>query len=236
MNCQLRYPSGVTDNELRAWNHAGLFQAALNERDIPALPSLAKIDDSSRSLEDRARSYLDANCAHCHRPGGTVAAFDTRYDLPLPQQKLIGAPVLIDQGLDGARAIAPNDPWRSIVFMRLNSVEAIKMPPLAHQVRDEQGAALVREWIKSLPGRAVLDPPLISPPGGHSDKPAIVTLRHSDPGAVIHYTLDGSAPTASDPAYEKPITLEGPAVVRARAYKPGFTRSITVQEIFVVGE
>ena len=236
LNCEFSYPSGVKDNQLRAWNHAGLFQPALAEADIGTMTSLAKPSEMKRTLEDRARSYLDANCTHCHRPGGTVATFDTRYDVPLPRQNLIGTPVLIDQGVDGARAIAPNDPWRSIVLMRLNSVEALKMPPLAHQVVDEQGVALVRDWIKSLPGPPVLDPPLISPRGGHFEQTASVTLRHPEPGAVIHYTLDGSAPTVSDPVYEHPIKLEGAAVVRARAYKAGFTRSIAVQEVFVPEE
>jgi len=35
--------------------------------------------------------------------------------------------------------------------------------------------------------------------------------------------------------YEGPITLTGPTVVRARAYKEGFTRSITNQQVFVIG-
>jgi mono/diheme cytochrome c family protein len=235
MNCDYSGSSSIPSNQLAAWNHASLFEPVIAETDIPSLPSLAKITDHKRTLEDRARSYLDANCAHCHRPGGTVANFDARYDTPLEKQNLIGGPILIDQGVDKALAIAPNDPWRSIVFMRLNSVEAIKMPPLAHQVLDEQGVALVRQWIKSLPGPRVLDPPTISPRGGQFEKAVTISLKHPEPGAVIHYTLDGSAPTVNDPVYEKPIQLDGAAVVRARAYKPGFTRSITVQEVFVPG-
>ena len=83
MNHDFAYPSGVSDNELREWNHLGLFATPLREADIKDLPRLAAPGDESRSLEDRARSYLDANCSQCHRPGGTVAGFDARYDTPL---------------------------------------------------------------------------------------------------------------------------------------------------------
>jgi len=48
--------------------------------------------------------------------------------------------------------------------------------------------------------------------------------------------LDGSVPGRSDMRYESPIKLTSPAVLRARAYKDGFTRSITAQEIFIVGK
>jgi hypothetical protein len=47
--------------------------------------------------------------------------------------------------------------------------------------------------------------------------------------------LDGSVPGTHDMLYEKPIKLSGPAVLRTRAFKEGFTRSITVQEVFVIG-
>jgi hypothetical protein len=158
--------------------------------------------------------------------------FDARYDTPLEKQNLIDGPVLIDQGVDKARAIAPNDPWRSIVLMRLSSVEGMKMPPLAHQVVDEDGSALVKQWILSMPGPPVLACPDISPRGGPFNASTRITLHHAEPGAVIHYTLDGSAPNNSDPVYQEPIQLTGPAVVRARAYKPGFTRSIVSQEVY----
>ena len=94
-------------------------------------PKLARLDDPTRSLEDRARSYLDANCAQCHRPRGTVAYFDARYDTPLARQNLIDGPVLIDERIDHPRVIAPNDIWRSILYMRTDTTEAFKMPPLA---------------------------------------------------------------------------------------------------------
>ena len=42
-------------------------------------------------------------------------------------------------------------------------------------------------------------------------------------------------PTTSDLLYEKPIHLTGPTILRAKAFKPGFTKSITAQEIFIVG-
>ena len=58
----------------------------------------------------------------------------------------------------------------------------------------------------------------------------------AEAGASIRYTLDGSVPNKSDALYEKPIKLTEPTVLRARVFKPGFTKSITVQEIFVVGE
>jgi uncharacterized repeat protein (TIGR03806 family) len=233
MDRDITYPSGVTDNQLRAWNHAGLFDTALRDSKIAALPKLAGPTDPARSLEDRARSYLDANCSQCHRPGGAVANFDARYDTPLANQGLIGGPVVIDENLDRPRVIAPNDIWRSILFMRVNTDDSIKMPPLARMTIDTAGVELLRQWIESMPGPPVLAPPSISPPGGSFDKAVTVTLQEAEPDAVIHYTIDGSEPTTSDPVYAAPFPLTVPQVVRARAYKPGFTRSITAQQVFI---
>lgn len=227
------YPSGITNNELRAWNHIGLFDTNFSDADLKTFPKLARADDMSRSLTDRARSYLDANCSQCHRPGGTVAYFDARYDTPLKKQGLIDGPVLIDERIDNARVIAPNDIWRSILFMRTDTLQAFKMPPLARKTIDEKGMRLLKQWIESLPGPPVLPPPVISPGGGNYDKPVTVTLK-GDPGATIRYTLDGTRPTESDLLYEKPIQLTGPTIVRAIAFKDGYMRSITSQEIFII--
>ena len=235
LNHDFVYPTGTTDNELRAWNHLGLFDTNLNEAALKNFPKLAGADDETRTLEDRARSYLDANCANCHRPHGTVAYFDARYDTPLAQQNLINGPVLIDERIDRPHIIAPNDIWRSILFMRANTTEPFKMPPLARNTIDEPGMKLMRQWIESLPGPPVLPPPEISPHGGKFAQPVAVTLK-SEPGATIRYTLDGTVPTTSDLLYEKPVPLTGPTILRAKAFQPGFTTSITVQEIFIVSE
>jgi uncharacterized repeat protein (TIGR03806 family) len=236
LNRSFAYPSGVTDNELRAWNHLGLFAPAFKDGEVRSFAALAAADDAARSVQDRARSYLDANCAQCHRPGGTVANFDARYDTPLEKQGLIDGPVLIDQGIDRPRVISPHDIWRSIVYMRVDTLGDIKMPPLARETIDQEGVHLLNEWINSMPGRAVLAPPTISPQGGTYSGPLQISLTVGEAGADIRYTLDGSVPDTSDMPYEKPIRLTGPAVLRTRAFKEGFTRSITAQQVFIIAK
>jgi uncharacterized repeat protein (TIGR03806 family) len=235
LNHDFQYPSGHVENELRRWSQLGLFPTPIDDRDLAALPALAAIGDPTRSIEERARSYLDANCSHCHQPGGTVANFDARFDTPLDQQQLVNGPVLIDQGIDKPRIIAPHDPWRSIAYMRVNTTGDIRMPPLARNTIDQAGVRLINEWIMSMPGRSVLDPPAIAPAGGRFDAPIEVTLAEPERGAQIRYTLDGSVPGPADLLYDQPITLTGPTVLRTRAYKDGFTRSIVTQEVFIVG-
>ena len=236
LNRSFTYPSGVADNELRTWNHLGLFAPAFKDEELPKFAALAASDDTTRSLEDRARSYLDANCAQCHRPGGTVANFDARYDTPLEKQALIDGPVLIDQGIDRPRVISPHDIWRSIAYMRVDTVGDIRMPPLARETIDQKGVQLLAEWIDSLPGPPVLAPPGISPQGGTYAQPLEISLTASEPGAEIRYTLDGSVPGTADMLYEKPIKLSAPAVLRARAFRQGFTRSITSQQVFIIAK
>ena len=232
LNREMKYPDGKTENELVAWKNRGWLDADFSAADLKKFPSLARSDDASRTLEDRARSYLDANCANCHRPEGTVAEFDARYDTPLAEQKIVVGHVLLDQRIDAARVVAPHDIWRSILLLRVDTAEAYKMPPLARNTVDERGAKLLRDWIESLPGPPVLPPPEILPHGGNFSQPVEVSLK-SEPGAKIYYTLDGTVPTTDDHLYEKPFKLAEPTIVRAVALKPGSTRSITAKEFFL---
>ncbi|MDB5294328.1 MAG: hypothetical protein JWO31_311 [Phycisphaerales bacterium] len=225
-----------TENQLVAWDRLGLFEPRLPAAGLAGVPKLSPADDSAASLEARARSYLDANCAHCHRPGGSPGSFDARFEAPLAAQNLVGGPVMIDLGVDRARVIAPNDEWRSTLLTRLTTLEQPKMPPLGHEVLDARGAALVREWVRSLPGPAVLAPPTIDPPGGTFPGTVRVRLSHDDPAAVLRYTLDGSVPTASAAVYQEPIDVGRPTTVRAKAFKPGATRSVTAQQTFIVAD
>ena len=51
------------------------------------------------------------------------------------------------------------------------------------------------------------------------------TITCSTSGATIHYTLDGTTPTASSTQYSSPITLSGACTIKAIAVKSGMTNS-----------
>jgi uncharacterized repeat protein (TIGR03806 family) len=152
LNGNFTYPATrITDNQIRTLNRLGLFSPAINEAAIASYPKLSALTDSGASLEERARSYLDANCAQCHRPGG-VGNFDARYDTPPANQHIVNFPAGISLGYDNARIILPKDIWRSVLQDRMNTnALTIKMPPLGRNRVDTNAVALIREWVNSLP-------------------------------------------------------------------------------------
>ncbi len=160
LNGNFKYPDGVTDNQLRAWNHIGLFGTKLDEREIPHFTRLVAVTDVSASLEWRVRSYLDANCSQCHRPGGAEAFFDARIDTPLGRQNLIAGPVENPLGISGAKIIVPRDTGKSVLFRRISVAGNMQMPPLAKNVVDRNAVSVLEKWIDSLPlsARAALPP------------------------------------------------------------------------------
>ena len=151
LNGDFKYPNGVIDNQLRAWNHAGLFDTALDEKEIPQFAKLVSITNSAAPLELRVRSYLDANCAQCHRPGGAEAFFDARFDTPLDKQDLLNGPVENPLGISGAKIIVPGDLSRSVLFHRISITGNLQMPPLARNVNDRAAITEIAAWINSLP-------------------------------------------------------------------------------------
>jgi uncharacterized repeat protein (TIGR03806 family) len=219
--------------QLRAWNH--LFSEPLTEAALAALPRLTPLGDVHAGIADRARSYLDANCSHCHRPGAVgFANFDARFDTPLAEQNLIGGRVVIDHGIDRARNLMPQDPWRSMMLVRMEADDALRMPPLARNVVDRDGVAVMRAWIASLPGKPALAPPRLEPAGGESAAPVTVTLAHDDAQAELRYTLDGSAPDSGSATYAGPLTISSPTTLRVKALRAGFASSITVTATYIV--
>ena len=104
------------------------------------------------------RSYLSANCAHCHYPGNPAnpsAGFDTRLATPLAQQNIVNGSVLYDLGLTNARIIAPQAPASSVMLTRLSINGLHQMPPIGRNTVDHAAVTSLTAWINAIP----IEPP-----------------------------------------------------------------------------
>ena len=152
LNREIIYPGGRQANQLTTWEHIGLFHSAL-PAETDKLPSLAAPDDGRASLDARARAYLHANCANCHRPGsdgsGTI---DLRFSIPLAETMACNAEAVrgtLAAGPD-SRIISPGVPEKSILLVRMLELGRGRMPEVASLVVDDEGTALVSDWVRSL--------------------------------------------------------------------------------------
>jgi uncharacterized repeat protein (TIGR03806 family) len=152
MNFDFEYPaSGVTDNQLRTYDHISLFEAPLP--DTPDnLPRMPESTDLSASLEDRSRAYLAANCANCHQPAGpTNSAIDLRWQVATGEMNALGVEPNDDLGAPGAKIIDPGSASTSTLWLRMRlRGDSRQMPPLATSRVDEEATAHLAEWIKRL--------------------------------------------------------------------------------------
>jgi uncharacterized repeat protein (TIGR03806 family) len=179
MNKEHRYRSGRSDNQLRVLEHLGMLKVdwyaevrggihdAANkpqagQREPKASPLLHQNPndfkhlvnpyDPSQDLTLRARSWLHTNCSTCHvEAGGGNAKIDLEFGTALDKMRLIDEkPIHSGFELPDARLIAPGSPERSVLLHRIGLRGAGQMPPLATNRVDEQGVALLREWVLSL--------------------------------------------------------------------------------------
>jgi uncharacterized repeat protein (TIGR03806 family) len=151
LNRTRRYRMGCEQNQLQALSDAAFFRTALDTARIPTLPRLVAVDDTQADLVTRVRSYLDANCASCHLPGGVRSNFDARYETPLAETGLIEGQLQKDFGLPDARVVKPREAFKSMLVLRLLD-SAHKMPPLGSSERDFAATDALCRWIDSLPG------------------------------------------------------------------------------------
>jgi len=141
-------------NQLEVWIESGLLADAPSNA-AESAPSVPRAYDASAPLEQRARAYLDVNCAHCHNPQGPAhtSGLDLRWSQGDPAQwGVLKRPVAAGRGSAGFEfSIEPGHPERSILLHRMRSTDpGVMMPELGRQLVDQRGAALIEEWIAAM--------------------------------------------------------------------------------------
>lgn len=154
LNGSLTYPSTArTANQVVTLNTIGMFSPAVTGAPS-TLPSMPDPYAQSWTVAERARAWLHTNCAQCHRPGGgTPTDLDLRYATALANTNACDRPPQAgDLGLANARIVAPGDAARSVLVSRANRRDAQGMPPLASNLVDPVGVALLTNWVNALQG------------------------------------------------------------------------------------
>ena len=180
-------------------------------RDVPAVGGLSALRKLSNLRRLNARNCGIADTAVL---GELMASGALRDDPKTGEEAEVNL-------LDNALPTAGSDPYRPI-------------RPYWGSISRRAPFAL--PWV---PGK--VPPPSFSREGGFYGEPFDLELVPSDPGAAIHYTLDGSEPTERSERYGGPLRIapgEDPSsgrVVRARSVGDGGGASDVATHTYFVG-
>mgnify|MGYP006165373149 FL=1 len=149
LNATYTYATGSM-NQLQKWINIGYL-----ENNLPAnITTVVDYSDTSQNLELRVRSYLDINCAHCHKEGSHCdyrpirLAFD---ETTTPSN--LGICIAPEENINSAltNIITPNNFNRSVMHFRMNTTdEATRMPLIGRNLIHTEGVQLIEDWINTL--------------------------------------------------------------------------------------
>lgn len=117
--------SNSTQNQLAYLHNQGVLNA-VNPTNFATMPNYK---DTTVSLANRGRAYVDINCAHCHSNKGYASGqgYKFGYDVALQDSKI----------LDGKSTI-------------IRKTQNGQMPKIGTTVIDKQGVELIKKYIESL--------------------------------------------------------------------------------------
>ncbi len=141
-------------NQIDKFAALGLFEMAPSKPYKAALvapyPGQSGSPPAAATLDERARSYLHANCAFCHRPDGKYNGFDIRFDVPFKSTATCkGVPGKGEAGVAGSTLFTPMSSKSSVIWLRMHAPAGtdIRMPEIGSAVVDTLGTDLIGQWI-----------------------------------------------------------------------------------------
>ena len=143
-----------------AWNKIGQVNGQRSSPEtrsfLPRNPEnmrrLVNPYDATQDLTARVRSYLHANCSHCHvEAGGGNAPMELEFRTLLSKTRTINVPPIHNNyNLPDPRIIAPGHVENSVMFQRIAGTGVGKMPPVGAQGLDADWIQLLVEWITKM--------------------------------------------------------------------------------------
>ena len=148
MNLTLYY-DGKPQNQLAKWHDLGWI-----DQDIDFM-KMINYSSFNENIGDRARAYLEINCAHCHIPGGAADTTGLYLMLEETNKKSLGfykKPVAAGKASFNLKySIVPKKPNQSILLRRMESMDpGIMMPESGRALKHTEGIEVISEWINSL--------------------------------------------------------------------------------------
>lgn len=141
-------------------NQLALFEKMGLVKGLPESNKWSRIPDwdnpADGTLDERARGWLEINCAHCHRlegPAKNSGLYLTYFESDPYKLGVNKPPVAAGRGSGGLRyGIVPGKPEESILFHRIASLDpGVMMPELGRKLAHEEGIELIRNWITQMP-------------------------------------------------------------------------------------
>lgn len=152
LNKDFTYAEG-TMNQLAYWQKVGILKNFTSPETSPRLADWT--DSISYNINDRARAYLDINCAHCHNPNGPAYTTGLHLNIDNTNPENLGickSPVAAGKATGGFLCdIVPGHPGLSILTYRMASEDpGIKMPEVGKVLVHKEGLALISQWIAEM--------------------------------------------------------------------------------------
>ena len=141
------------ENQLTHWKQERMLTGMPALANCPKAPVWNKPETGS--LNDRARIWLDINCAHCHNPKGPAMTSGLNLSVSETDPTALGilkTPVAAGRGSGGhSFDVVPGKPDESILVYRLQSTDPGEMmPELGRKTVHTESLALLREWINNM--------------------------------------------------------------------------------------
>jgi uncharacterized repeat protein (TIGR03806 family) len=142
-----------TENQLLSWQKAGIIQGLPAIEQVPKAPIWNKPETGS--IDERARIWLDINCAHCHRLGGPAQTSGLNLSIHESDPLAMGilkTPIAAGRGSGNRKFdILPGKPDESILVYRIESTDPGEMmPEVGRKTTHKESVELIKEWIKQI--------------------------------------------------------------------------------------